>query len=64
MTIDPTTAELKTARKRARLQWLGVSFKHAIASPLILSGLRASARAARKQATQNGNPAPSQRALI
>ena len=64
MTTDLTTAELKAAWQRAGLWRTGISYQRAIASPLLLSGLRAAARAARKQATQNGNPAPQQRALI
>lgn len=60
----PTTAELKAAWQRAGLWRMGISFKRAIASPLLLVGLRAAARVARKQATQDGKPAPQQRALI
>lgn len=55
----PTTAELKAAWQRAGLWRMGISFKHAIASPLILAGLRAAAMAARKQ-----QPAQQQARLI
>jgi len=45
MQTDITTAELKAAWHRAGLWRLGISFQRAIDSPLILSGLRLSARA-------------------
>jgi hypothetical protein len=53
----PTTAELREQYDRAGLEYIGVSFDRAIASPVILISLVAGINGARKRAARQARAA-------
>lgn len=61
---EPTTEELKAAFMDTGLTFLGFTFAHAMAVKPIRTALTCKAKAAHRQAERNGNPAPTQPALI